>query len=518
MPDSRDRPNILLILTDQHRYDALGCHGTTPCRTPNIDSLAERGVRFTSAFTGAVACSPSRASLFTGVYPHRHGVTSNNLVVNPALPTLSSELGGAGYRLGYAGKWHVDNARMPSDYGFSGLDFPGYGYPTADGTIDGVWFHRGSVLNGLDNVTPHYANYLRSHDLEAPRILQAHYGDKPTPGRRRHEIRGLLTGDVESTFEAMVSELAIEQLCELAGGEPTAAEGRGMERQPFFLWVNYWGPHTPCIVPEPYYSMYDPEKIPPEPSAVETWDHKPHRQKLGERFWGLSGQGWEGWREIVARYWGYVTMLDDLIGRVLGELDDLGLRENTVVVFASDHGDMMGAHRLIEKGPYAYDEALRIPLIVSHPECATPGTACDNLVTLHDLFPSCLEWAGAPLPPSHGKSLVGQACGQEPETLRESLFAYSCHGMQHALRAVRTRDHKLVITPTEMGPGLDQVNDPWEIAELYDLKADPHELTNLINEPGAEAVQQAMLAQMEKHLVELEDPFLAYYQSVRHLF
>ena len=184
MPDSRDRPNILLIMTDQHRYDALGCHGTTPCRTPNIDSLAERGVRFTSAFTGAVACSPSRASLFTGVYPHRHGVTSNNLVVNPALPTLASELGGAGYRLGYAGKWHVDNARMPSDYGFSGLDFPGYGYPTADGTIDGVWFHRGSVLNGLDNVTPHYANYLRSHDLEAPRILQAHYGDKPTPGRR----------------------------------------------------------------------------------------------------------------------------------------------------------------------------------------------------------------------------------------------------------------------------------------------------------------------------------------------
>ena len=293
MPVSRGdgRPNILLILTDQQRFDTLGCYGAPVCRTPNADRLAERGVRFTSAFTGAIACSPSRASLFTGVYPHRHQVTSNNLPMNHDLPTLASELGGAGYRLGYAGKWHVDHARVPSQYGFVGDDFPDYGYPPANGIIEGLHYHERRIVKGGPDYTTHYADYLRSHGLEPPKLLETFYGVSPNPRMGGHEIYALQSGDIESTFEAMVAEKTVDLMRDLDGGDA-----------PFFIWANFWGPHTPCLVPEPYYSMYDPDDVPFEPSAVEAFEHKPERQKLSDRIWGLSTEGWPGWQRIIARY------------------------------------------------------------------------------------------------------------------------------------------------------------------------------------------------------------------------
>ena len=488
---SEKRPNILLILTDQHRYDTLGCYGAPTCRTPHLDALAARGVRFDAAYTPTSPCSPARAALFTGLYPHHNHVLANDYVLNPDVPNLALALGGAGYNLGYAGKWHVDRDKLPSDYGFVGKDFPGYGYPPGGGVIEGLRF------GGRREPLPHYPEYLAKHGYAPPRVLEAYYGDNA--GKLNQEMYALQTGTVETTFEYMVSEFTIELLRQFAQG---ARQGK-----PFFIWTNFWGPHTPCLLPEPYYSMYDPTTIPEEPSFTETWDRKPRVQALYERFWGLSGGGWRSWREIVARYWGYVTMLDDLVGRILGELSRLGLAEDTLVVFTTDHGDMMGAHRLIEKGPFTYEQCYRLPMIAAHPACEAPGSVCDEFVYLHDLFPTFLEMAGV-TPPDvpDSQSILANILGRDEPTGRDSIYsAFFSQIFPFEQRMVRTRTHKFVYNRSDFG-------------ELYDLVQDPWELRNIADLPETHDIQEILMDKMREHMVRLGDPILRPFDMIRPVY
>lgn len=504
------RRNMLVILSDQQRWDTLGCYGAPMCRTPHADRLAARGVRFDAAFTGSIACSPSRASLFTGLYPHRHEVIHNNLPLKEELPTLTTELGGAGYHMGYAGKWHVDHAHVPSEHGFEGYDHPGYGYPLADGrTIHNVHYHTGAVQGGMYTVPDYYRDYLARHGYETPRLVSAHYGESLALTKKGHEIYGLQTGTIEETFEAMVAEQTIDLLRRFAEGGQSGAK-------PFLIWANFWGPHTPCLVPEPYYSMYDPADIPVEPSFVESWERKPRRHKIWEAQWGLSGDGWRGWREIVARYWGYCTMLDDLLGRILDELDALGLTDSTMVAYTTDHGDAMGAHRIIEKGPFGYEEAYRLPLIVAHPDCENPGSASSEFVYLQDFYPTALEEAGLPEQKDCDfDSIRDLALGRDVSMRRDSVYAHGGHSLPSTMRMLRTSRFKLVLTPSAESTNWDLLNDPWEIWELYDLENDPHELTNLIATPGAAVVQGEMLRRMNEWMTRTDDPMLPYFQTVR---
>ena len=490
-----DRLNILLILTDQQRYDTLGCYGAEICRTPTIDRLAQHGVRFDRAYTYAMPCSPSRAGLFTGLYPHKNHVRVNNERLNSEVPNLASELGEAGYQLGYAGKWHVDDPKVASDYGFAGKDFPGYGYPVYKGLVESLRFGPGADSTGA---TTHYERYLKDHGYEIPKVLEAHYGDNP--GKQGQEMYALQSGSVESSFEAMVAEETIELLRAMKAR-------RDEDGSPFFMWTNFWGPHTPCFVPEPYYSMYDPEAIPEEPSFREEWARKPFVQQLVERYWGLSEGGWERWREIVARYWGYVTMIDDLVGRIVAELEALGCADNTVIIFGTDHGDAMGAHRLIEKGPFAYEETYRLPLVVVHPENASPGGVCDEFVYLQDLFPTFLEMAGRPLPDvPDTQSIRAQLRGEEVPTGRDSVYAqFFAQLFRYEQRIIRTRTHKFVYNHADIG-------------ELYDLETDPHELENLFDLPEAADVQASLIEQMREHMVRLDDPILRDFDGIRHVY
>ncbi|MBM3189739.1 MAG: DUF4976 domain-containing protein, partial [Chloroflexi bacterium] len=418
-------------------------------------------------------------------------VLVNDYVLNPDVPNLASELGRAGYNLGYAGKWHVDRAKVPTQYGFQGKDFPGYGYPPSGGIIDGLRFgSRGEI--------PHYREYLGRRGYERPKVLEAYYGDNP--GKQNQEMYALQSGTIETTFEYMVSEFAIELL-------RSFRDAREREGKPFFLWTNFWGPHTPCLLPEPYYSMYDPAAIPEEPSFSETWDRKPRVQELYERFWGLSGGGWRSWREIVARYWGYVTMLDDLVGRIVGALSELGLAENTLIVFTTDHGDMMGAHRLIEKGPFTYEQCYRLPLVAAHPACETPGSVCDEFVTLHDLFPTFLEAAGVARPEvPDSQSILANMLGRKVPTERDSIYsAFFSQIFPFEQRMLRTRTHKLVFNRCDFG-------------ELYDMVSDPWEMRNLIDLPETRELQAELMGRMREHMVRLEDPILRPFDTIRPVY
>lgn len=494
MPDTESRPNILLILTDQQRFDTLGCYGAPTCRTPHLDALAARGVRFDRAYTGALPCGPSRAALFTGLYSHKNHVTRNGARLNPDVPNLAGELGRAGYNMGYAGKWHVDWPRNPTDYGFEGKDFPGYGYPVPNGLIEGLRFR----VQPKAEDTRHYENYLTARGYEVPRILEAHYGDNPR--EQNHEIYALHSGGIESSFESMVSADTIQLLRAMK-------ERRDRDGTPFFVWANFWGPHSPCLVPEPYYSMYDPEAIPEEPSFGETWDRKPFVQQLVERYWGLSQGGWPRWRQVVARYWGYVTMLDALVGRIVAELGALGCQDNTLVVFASDHGDNMGAHRLFEKGPFSYEQCYRLPLVAAFPRCKAPGSVCTEFVYLHDLFPTFLEAAGR-TPPDvpDNTSILDLMRGAGGKLGRDSVYAqFTQQVFAHEQRMIRTRTHKFVFNDADIG-------------ELYDLVADPCEMRNLFDLPEAAAVQDELMQAMREQMVRLDDPMLERFAKVRNIY
>ena len=484
--------NILLILTDQHRYDTLGCYGSQICQTPNIDKMAQQGVRFDYAYTSTVPCSPSRAALFTGLYPHKNHVRVNSDTVNPNVPNLASELNRAGYNLGYAGKWHVDSPKNPTDYGFEGKDFPGYGYPIYKGLVEGLRFGPARPA------TRHYENYLKEHGYPVPKVLEAHYGDNPS--KQQQEMYALQSGSVETSFEYMVSEDTIQLLRSMK-------EKQDGDGSPFFIWTNFWGPHTPCLLPEPYYSMYDPKSIPEEPSFGETWERKPFVQHLVDRYWGLSAGGWERWREIVARYWGYVTMLDDLVGRILAELNALGLQEDMLVIFSTDHGDNMGAHRLIEKGPFTYEQCFRLPLIAKHPACESPGAVCDEFIYLQDLFPTFLEMAGLPTPDEPDTtSILDPILGREKTLERDSIYAqFYAQLFPFEQRMIRTRTHKFVYNRTDIGELYDLVNDPWEMKNLIDL-------------PETKAIQGELIDIMYEHMVRLKDPARGQFDGIRHVY
>jgi len=203
-------------------------------------------VRFDGAFTPTAICSPARASFFTGLYPHHHGVTGNGMCLRDGVPTLADHLSEAGYRLGYAGKWHVDQRRGPTDFGFVGETFMGYGFP-GGGVLPGLEFAGRNQAE-----TNAYAAYLDRRGLGRPTVTERFVGTNPS--NQAQEMFALHNGPVESSIPYFVAEEAIRVIDENAGDAPV------------FTWANFWGPHTPCLIPEPYYSMYDPAQIAEHPS------------------------------------------------------------------------------------------------------------------------------------------------------------------------------------------------------------------------------------------------------------
>lgn len=476
-------------MSDQQRMDTISAYGLDSiCRTPNIDGIAKRGVRFDYAFTPTAICSPARASILTGVYPHKHGVTVNGNVLRPGVKGIHDYLPEVGYRLGYAGKWHIDDERGPSDLGFVSRDFMGYGFP-GSGVLPGLRFGASPT-----NTPNHYEEYLRERNLDLPTVSHRYVG--VNPANQDQEMFALHEGPVESSIEYFVAEETIRVMDELAGGE-----------QPFFLWTNFWGPHTPCLIPEPYFSMYNPDDIPEHPSYRETFENKPYRQQLIERMWGLGEYGWRGFQEIGARYFGHCTLIDDMVGRILAHLERLGIADNTVLIYTADHGDCLGAHKLIEKGEFMYDEIYRIPFLVAHPDCRRPGTINDDFVYSHELAPSILDIAGLAVPGNmDGQSLLPAMLGEDVHNGREEVYCiFERHFTVAHQRMVRTRTHQFTFNAADQG-------------ELYDLEVDPYQLNNVYGRPEYEEVRVDLMARMERYLRELDDPLYRWFQRISRVY
>ena len=482
------RPNIVVIMTDQQRIDTISAYGMNPIvRTPHIDGIADRGVRFDGAFTPTAICSPARASFYTGLYPHKHGVTGNGLSIRDGVKGINHYLDEAGYRCGYAGKWHADEERGPSELGFVGKDFIGYAFPGSK-VLPGLQF-------GLPpkNTPNYYEEYLKENGY-TPKVTDRYVGTNP--GCQSQEMFALHDGPVESCIEYFVAEEANTVIRELSDGE-----------DPFFLWANFWGPHTPCLIPEPYFSMYNPKDIPEHPSYCETFENKPRVQSIIERMWGLGDLGWEGFQEITARYYGHCTLIDDQVGRILQTLEETGQADNTIIIYTADHGDCLGAHKLIEKGEFMYDEIYRIPLVVSHPECKRPGSANDDLVYLQEITCSIIEAAGLDVPDHlDGQSFEPAMKGDTTTNGREDVYCiFNNHFTTPNQRMVRTRTHQFTFNPGDIG-------------ELYDLGRDPYQLKNRFGDPAYADIQADLMRRMGEHMEELGDPVREWFRRMSPVY
>lgn len=446
------QPNILFIQSDQHRYDCVGVNDPTRVKTPNLDRLAAEGMNFDACYCPIPVCVPARNSLMTGQWPTSHLAIANwnTEAPRPAredLPTFSHALREDGYWLGHVGKWHVHPEQGPQAYGFHE-------------TVDRKDYFRWRAEQGIP----------------------AQPQDRGPFG----EIDPFVTS--EQTRLAWSARHVVAMLERAAQGDA-----------PFFIRWDPVEPHFPNRVPEPYYSqMYPPETIPPWPSFPDSFENKPFIQAQQLRTWRVDDWTWSQWAPVVSRYLGEITLLDEQIGRVLHALDRLGLVENTLVIYTSDHGDMCGGHGMIDKHFVMYDDVVRVPLLAWWPGRITPGSTCEAFVSNSiDLPATFCAVAGVPVPETfQGENLLPLFDGAQENGRTDILCMYM--GNQFGLfsqRMVRDRRWKYV----------------WNAVaedELYDLATDPGELRNLAFDPAHRAELNRLRHRLVAWMEAIDDSLL----------
>ena len=501
------QPNFLVFCVDQMRADHIGCMGNDIIRTPHLDGLAAEGVACRRAYVNNPLCMPGRATLFTGMTPRAHRVRTNGIPLEPRWPTVPQILSEAGYATASIGKIHLTPYQLHPNFEKTvtdPLDFPECEqYWNAD-RIDAV----PTPYFGLDHVdltighgchtTGDYARWLRKTNPDAYAMMRS---GRVKPSPRGSEQSGILPMDEKLHHTAYVADRTLDWL-----------EGRDASK-PFYLMCSFPDPHHPYHVPEAWAEMYDPDTIPIPPAREGELDGlAPFFRKIHDESIQLSGRGRatklpDGHiQEILAYTYALVSQVDHHIGRVLAKLDAEGLTENTVVVFLSDHGDMMGDHELINKGPFHFEGLLRIPHIWRWPGRFAPRQT-DGLASLLDFAPTVLDLADVAYPegpaspeaPAQPPALPGRSLKPllqgETESVQDSVVVENDEDyLGLRLRTLVTATHKITTYTGHRGP------EPY--GELFDLAADPHELHNLWDTDPA--LRQALIEQLHHRLVETD--------------
>ena len=493
MSSSRRRPNILWICTDQQRYDTLGAQGNAHVSTPRLDALWGSGTAFTHAYCQSPICTPSRASFLTGTYPSTcHNTRNGNARFVDRFPLVTRLLADAGYDCGLIGKLHLASA---------------YGRiePRTD---DGYRYWRYSHGPRDDWPVGHdYADWVRQHGSVLGELIKDPAG-VPAP---LHQT----TWCAERTIEFIT--------------EPRAADTSWLAS------VNIYDPHPPFNPPQEYRDRYAPAAMPgplfrdsdlaqqERLAAVDFQSRGRPPDDLDIRSPVIpESPGREGSpgadaraggrsnlpphatardaRTLQAAYYAMLELIDDQVGRMLDALRDSGQADDTLVLFTSDHGEMLGDHGLIQKGCRFYEGLVRVPLILAWPDTIRRGLVSAALVELTDLAPTLLQAAGAPVPEwMQGRSLLPLASGgADPRRHRDAVLCeyFDALDAPDATRATmyRERRYKLVVYH---GHGL---------GELYDLEQDPGEFDNLWDDPAHAALKADLLLQSYAASMHAVDP------------
>ncbi len=470
-----DRVNVLFLMTDQHHADWLGCAGNPVVKTPNLDRLAAGGTRFSRMFVPVPYCSPTRAAIVTGLYPGSLGLGRN---INPKqdplrlrepVQTYLHQLAALGYHCHQLGKWHLgdpaelscfpgDDAQVVSQLVNERRRAAGAGYYD-DGPRPGeVELYRDVYMRGEISVA--HRQWLQQGKIPEQ--------DVGLIGRSRVKA--------EYQYEAVLADYCIELL-------------KRHRNEPFAITYSVSPPHALWVAPSPFYDLYDPAKLP----LPATWTNGPAAwtDAASARMGRIYGEA--GFREYLRCYAAQITMVDAAIGRILAALDELKLAGRTLVIFTSDHGNMLGQHGMMDKTHGAfYDDLLRVPLLLRLPGRIDAGRVSDRFATALDLAPTVLDYLGAqPLAKAHGRSLRGVMAGTVPDL--PAVFGERGEpGSKAVARMVRTRQWKLCLLPRGA-------------RELYQLEQDPGETVNVVGDPANSGVLQALVAQLREHMQAVGD-------------
>ncbi|MFW5856387.1 MAG: sulfatase [Planctomycetota bacterium] len=455
------RPNLLFIHTDQQRYDTLGCNGSAVARTPNIDGLAAKGVRFERCITSNPVCMPARASWATGQYPSHNGCWQNGAPLPESADMIQTRLKAAGYHTGHVGKIHLDNIWQRQE------PHPSYGFDVMH-ECEGDPYCMDEYFRWLDGQGL-YAPYKEQFDRE---------------GHARGYTRDLPEEKHQNNWIAAHVEDYLDR--------------RAEDGKPFFLSVGFFDPHHPFDPVEPYASMFSPEAMPDPIGGGDAADAMtpPARDRVGKH--GLSDAELKG---AIAAYHATIAHVDAMVGRILERLDAAGLADRTVVVFTSDHGEMLGDHGVLWKGSLFYDGAIRVPLIYRLPEGMGPAGVVDTGFCSHvDLAPTLAALAGIDPPRlAQGRPLFDRDGRLRPVPAPDG-----------ALCEWRDRPFDRPDDPFQTARCL--VTDAWKLVhydgepygELYNRAEDPEERVNLWDDPDHAAVKAELREELLAFLIRNE--------------
>ncbi|MGM0491505.1 MAG: sulfatase family protein [Armatimonadota bacterium] len=450
------RPNVLYLMTDQHNAKHMGCAGDPLVRTPNMDHIAEQGVRFERAYCNNPICSPSRISYVSGQYPHTHGILGNNNFEfedrNP--DTLGATFRRFGYQTALIGKAHM----------------------IRDWDEEAYEHIRYCDLTDADRRDPrkhHYFKHLIDHGVAD-----------------LYEDGSLPPDHPAVTRKHAVAELPYEHSVEHFTGEETLRflQGRD-ENRPFFVHMSFERPHPHWMPSAEHADMYDPADIELGPDMVDWWENefagRPEfiRQMMRNKMGAFETP--EELKEALAYHFALITVIDMEMGRVLDHLEETGELENTIVVYCADHGDFAGDHGVYMKNVGIYESIHRIPFIISYPGSPEGEVREDEIIESIDLFPTLCELADVPAPEGvlDGRSIVPEIEGRG-EGKPFSICEWDFPEPQRRVNAIRTGRYRLTYYSHEQG------------GELYDHATDPWEMHNVYNDPEYADTRLALLEQL----------------------
>jgi arylsulfatase A-like enzyme len=520
MSKAVNAPNILLIMSDQHRGDCFGFEGRH-VQTPHLDSLAQQGTRFSNCITPNVVCMPARSAVLTGMLPLTSGVHDNGIDLDEVIGAngFAGSLASAGFDTRFIGKAHFSSnhsygnrptgrcENIPSAHlfapdwtgpymGFEHVEMMqlGHNYWLPEKSPGGLHYERWYHSDGLGDIK----NTLYSRQLEPlTSAAQTHNSALPTAWHN-------------STW---VGDRTVAYLSE-RGRLQREANQSGANKQPFCAWVSLADPHHPFDAPAPWCWIHRPEQVDLPPYRTRDLDRRPwwHRaalentpggtpetRKIREEYSRMPEQTDTQLREIIANYYGMISLVDHQVGRILNSLEEEGLANNTLVVFTSDHGEWLGDHGLMLKGPMHYEGLLRVGLIARGPRVAKNKVVSEPVSTL-DIAATFGDYANTSVKSAvHSTSLrplleeLGSKDSRD-HAFNEWRLGPSRCGVALDLRTVRTKTAKLTV---ELGSG---------VGELYDLSNDPYECENRFDDPAFRGLRDELTDRMMSRPNDIRTP------------
>lgn len=483
------KPNLLFIITDQQRFDAMSTAGNKVLQTPNMDRLAKQGARFENAYTPCAVCGPARSSILTGTTVENNGMKNNDFAYNykkeglMTMPTFDEILASKGYHCEYYGKWHSQsshatvykNPKKIAKNGKSIFGPEGQSYIYDDFLEEkspNRALEKGELYDQLSN-RPYKTNPLDKFYGKTPAEITAQKLKSIQP-----DLNGELLIDKEFSMTAFQAKQTIEAL-------------ERLKDSTFSITCAFHSPHAPMLPTAPYYNMYPIKEMVVPVSISDNMLNSPYLKANG-RMDHPEYADPEKVKYMISSYYGLIKEVDDWVGKILDKVEELGLSDNTLVIFTSDHGEMLGAHGMREKNVF-YEESAHIPLLIRFPGQIKSKKIVKGYTSNIDLFPTILDYLNIEEHKSDGKSLRGLIEGTDTKHGKYVVQEWDYRGDTEPNYMILKKGWKLIIPYSENSK---------VINAMYNLKKDPNEMNNLLgNNPDKQKyIQRA--EDLRKSLVE----------------